>query len=311
MKQPPLASLTPFSRLLFSIILILSCFLAVFLPAMLLAGPLFGVDLFNAVTVVDDFSDPANMAYLKYMQITQSFGLFIFPPLLAGFFFGGNPLRYHGLDRLSNHWNYLLTLMIMISALPFINWMISVNELMQLPAFLQGLETWMKTAEQDAARITEAFLNVDSGDGLLLNLFMIAALPAVGEELLFRGLFQRLFGDMFKNIHISIWITAILFGAMHLQFYGFLPRMMLGVLFGYLYLWTGSLWVPIWAHFINNGAAVTVSWLVNRGALTGSYEDFGATDNIFLIAGSVILVAGLCYLIYKQKQGVNKTRASL
>ena len=183
----------------------------------------------------------------------------------------------------------LMILLIMMVSLPLINGLVSLNEMMRLPAAFRGMEQWMKEAEDQAALVTEKFLDVHSIGGFAVNMLMIAVIPAIGEEMLFRGLFQRLFGEWFKNIHVAIFLAAFLFGAVHLQFYGLLPRMMLGVLFGYLYLWTGTIWAPVLAHFLNNGAAVLVSYLSNTGVIHADYEKFGSTDNIFLITGSVIL----------------------
>ena len=191
----------------------------------------------------------------------------------------------------------------MFAALPLINEMVSVNEMMKLPEFLKGMEDWMKSAEEEAAKLTEVFMKMPTLSAFLFNLLMIALLPAIGEELLFRGRLQRLLKEWLKNIHVAIFISAFLFSALHMQFYGFLPRMFLGVLFGYLFYWSGSLWVPVCAHFINNGAAVIVAYLGQRGILGGDYENFGTTDSAILILLS-IFVTGCCLcLIYRLKPG--------
>ena len=172
-----------------------------------------------------------------------------------------------------------------------------MNEMMKLPVSLSGLEKWMKDTEEEAGRITDAFLEVSTTGGFLVNLMMIAIIPAIGEELFFRGILQRLFSEWFRNVHIAVFFTAFLFGAIHMQFYGLLPRVILGVMFGYFYVWTGSLWVPILAHFLNNGAAVIVSFLAGKGVIKTNYEDFGATDNVFLITGSILFTVFLLYLV--------------
>jgi len=298
-KQPLLGSLTPFTRLLFAVLLAIACFTSFFLLGMLLAVPLFGVSLTGMLTSLSDFSDPKTLHLLEYFQIIQSFGLFILPPLLAGWFFEKNTLRYLTLDSPSRLPVYLLTLVLLFACLPFLNWMISLNESMQLPGFLSRIEDWMKTTEEEALRLTEAFMKMPTAGGFLFNLVLIALLPAIGEEFLFRGLAQRLFRDWLGNIHAAIFVSAFLFSAMHLQFYGFLPRMMLGVMFGYLFYWTGSLWVPVFAHFINNGAAVAFEWLGQKGILSGDYEDFGTTDNAMLITLSLLSVAAILWLVYR------------
>src|SRR5690606_2422366 len=115
---------------------------------------------------------------------------------------------------------------------------------------------WMKVQELQMEKITEKILQVTSFSGLLLNLLVIAIIPAIGEELLFRGCLQPVFHRWTKNIHIAIWITAIIFSAIHVQFYGFIPRMLMGAVFGYMLYWGRSIWLPIIAHFINNATAV-------------------------------------------------------
>jgi len=302
-NQPLLGSLTPFSRLLFALLLAIACFTSFFLLGMLLAIPLFGVSLTGMLTSLADFTDPKTIRMLEYFQIVQSLGLFIVPPLLAGWFFERNSIRYLMLDISSRSPVYLLTFILLFSCLPFLNWLISVNESMHLPGFLSGIEDWMRSTEEDAARLTDAFMTMPTAGGFLFNLLLIALLPAIGEEFLFRGLAQRLFREWLGSIHVAIFISAFLFSAMHLQFYGFLPRMMLGVMFGYLFYWTGSIWVPVFAHFINNGAAVVFSYLGQKGVLSGDYEDFGATDHVLLIVLSLLSIVVILFLLCKMRYG--------
>ncbi len=298
-KQPILESLTPFTRLLFSVLLLIACFSATFLAGMLLAGPLFGVGISDVMSLMTDFENESTLRLLKYFQVVQSFGLFIFPPLLAGYFFSRNSWTYLRLNRSSRLPVYLLSFALMFVSLPFINWMIDLNQSVSLPGFLAGIEAWMKTAEEQAEKLTAAFLEMPAIGSFLFNLFMIALLPAIGEELLFRGLVQRLLLEWLGNVHAAIFIAAFLFSALHMQFYGFLPRMMLGVMFGYLFYWSGSLWVPVFAHFVNNGSAVIAAWLWQTGILKSDYEDFGATDNAYLIVLSVLLVVAVVFVLYR------------
>jgi len=298
-KQPLLESLTPFTRILFSILLVISCFAAAFLLGMLLAWPLFGIGMKDLISSMSDLTNVKTLPLLQYFQVIQSFGLFIIPAMLAGFFFERSSLRYLCLDKPSRQAVYLITLVLMFASVPFINWMITANESMKLPAFLKGMEDWMKATEDEAAKLTNAFMNMPTFAGFLFNMIMIAVLPAIGEEFMFRGLLQRLLKEWLGNIHFAIFISAFLFSAMHMQFYGFFPRMMLGVMFGYLFYWSGSLWVPVCAHFINNASAVIVAYLIQQGILKGSYEDFGSTENAFLILVSGLAIPALLYLVYR------------
>ena len=148
---------------------------------------------------------------------------------------------------------------------PVIEWTSMLNQHLVLPSWMNSIETWMRSSEDQATEITKAFLSTKSIGGLLGNLVIVAVLPALGEELLFRGLLQKLIKRMTGNGHAAIWITAALFSALHLQFFGFLPRLLLGALFGYLLEWTGMLWLPILAHFINNATGVITYFVTGEG----------------------------------------------
>jgi hypothetical protein len=300
-KQPILESLTPFTRILFSVLLVISCFSALFLIGILLAGPLFGIGMNDIISSLSDFSNVKTIRVLQYFQVIQSFGLFIFPALLAGWFFERSSIRYLSLGKPSRWLVFVVTLALMFVFLPFLNWTVALNESMQLPGFLKGIEEWMKTAEEEAAQLTEAFMIMPTFGTFLFNMVMIAVLPAIGEEFMFRGLLQRLLKEWLGSVHLAIIISAFFFSAMHMQFYGFFPRMMLGIMFGYMFYWSGSLWVPVWAHFINNGAAVTFAFLSQHGYVGGNYENFGATDNVYIILLSGFALLVLLWFIYRLK----------
>ncbi len=302
-KPPLLGSLTPFSRLLFSVLLMVSCFSLTFLGALLLAIPLYGLSPAAIMESMTMTAGEENIRLLEYFQVAQSFGLFIIPPLLAGWFFGRNALNFMALDRSPGWIFYLLTLVLMFVSLPLINWLIGVNEGLRLPEAFRAVEEWMRSTEEAATRLTDAFMEMPTAGAFLFNLFMVAALPALGEELVFRGLFQRLLREWLGNIHLAILFSAILFSAMHMQFYGFLPRMALGLMFGYLFHCSGSLWIPILAHFLNNGAAVVVEYLAQSGIVKGDYEQFGATPHAALIAGSALLTLVIFFILRRRQAG--------
>jgi membrane protease YdiL (CAAX protease family) len=163
----------------------------------------------------------------------------------------------------------------------------------------------MKNAEENAEMLTKAFLKVDSVGGLFFNLFMVALLPAVGEELLFRGVIQRILTRWTRSYHWGIWIAAILFSALHMQFYGFVPRMLLGVLFGYLLVWSGSMWLPVLAHFINNAIAVIAYYFVDKKLLNPNIEEIGSTAGSYYMA---VISLGLIvvFLIMIKRQNEEK-----
>jgi hypothetical protein len=174
---------------------------------------------------------------------------------------------------------------------------------MVLPEFLKGLEQWMREKEQQAAVLTKQLLVMKSFSDYLLNLLMIAIIPAIGEELLFRGALQNIVYKWFYNPHVAIWISAIIFSAIHVQFFGFFPRMFLGALFGYFLWWSGSLWFAIWGHFLNNGLAVTMAFILQ---LQGkSIDEIEKTDT-FQIWGYLLSAIITLVLLLKFYQNFKK-----
>ncbi len=294
----------PFSQLMFSIFVILVSFLIFMLIGMLAAIPLFGLDSIMNMSGISNLSDPESMRLLKFLQVVQSIGLFIIPPFILAWLFYGKADHYLLLNRKASTMSYLLVVVLVFFTLPLINFIGEWNSQMQFPDWLSGVEEWMKSAEDRAAELTEAFLKVESIGGLMFNLFMVAFLPAIGEELLFRGVIQRIFTRWTQNHHWGIWISAILFSALHIQFYGFVPRLLLGVLFGYLLVWSGSMWLPIAAHFFNNAFAVVAMYLVDRNVLNPQVEEIGSTSESYYAAVlSLILVLILMYMIRKDNRG--------
>jgi uncharacterized protein len=294
----------PFPQLMFSAFIILVSFLAFLLVSMLLAIPLFGLDSMLNIPTISDLNNPESIRVLKYFQVVQSIGLFIVPPFVLAWLFHGQIAEYLLLNKKSTSASIFLVAVLVFFSLPLINFIGEWNTRMEFPEFLAGLERWMKNAEENAAELTEAFLNVETTGGLLFNLFMIAFLPAIGEELLFRGVIQRIFTNWTRSHHWGIWISAILFSALHIQFYGFVPRMLLGVLFGYLLVWSGSVWLPIAAHFFNNGFAVVALYLINKNILTPKVEEIGSTsDSYYTAILSLALIFLLMFLIKKENRG--------
>ena len=293
----------PFPQLLFSGFVILVIFFAFMLLSMLLAMPLFGTDSLFQITGIADLSDPESIRVLKYFQITQSFGLFIVPSLVLAWLFHGHVAEYLLLNKKSASPSVLMVVALVFFSLPFVNFIAGWNSRMQFPASLENLEVWMKNAEERAAALLEVFLKVDSIGGLLFNLFMIAVLAGIGEELLFRGVIQRIFTSWTRSHHWGVWISAILFSALHMQFYGFVPRMLLGVMFGYLLVWSGSMWLPVIAHIFFNAISVIGIHMIDKGLLAPEFEDIGASPGSYYLAAiSLALVLLLLLLIRNENR---------
>ena len=299
----------PFTKLIFSAFIILSSFLITLVGGLLLAIPVFGMGFMELVESLSNIAHPDYTDLLKYFQVVQSIGLFVIPPFILGWFFGGNSFKYLKINKKISWTTIIFTAVIMFSAIPLINLMAHLNTQISLPDFMSSLEEWMKQTEDSAQRLTEQFLKAETPSDLLVNIFIIAIIPAIGEELLFRGVIQRLFSEWTRSTHAGIWISAIIFSAMHLQFYGFIPRTMLGALFGYMLVWSGKMWIPITAHFVNNAVAVMVYYFIQRKQVSEDMETIGAdpADWIYVVISLGIFMFLLIIFYRRVKQPKRKT----
>jgi membrane protease YdiL (CAAX protease family) len=207
--------------------------------------------------------DPKFITEFKIIQILSSIGTFILPPIALALTEGKKVTQFYSFKKPQTLLIFLV-LMIMIVSMPFMEWTVLINQKMVLPDYLKAVEQWMKEKEDAAMKITIQLITVRSNFDFIVNLIMIAVLPAIGEELMFRGGVQRSLTKAFNSPHLAIWLTAIIFSAIHVQFYGFIPRMLLGAGFGYLYFYSGSLWYAMLAHFINNAYAVCAAFYMQK-----------------------------------------------
>jgi membrane protease YdiL (CAAX protease family) len=295
---PLLNNKTPFIQLLVLLLLILSSTLLTFFVGILLAMPFYGTGVIEILIDAGDLSTSQDIALMKYFQFVNQLGLFIIPTMVFSLLASANIFSYLKLNRRPASISLIITILLLFSILPIIHWLVEINEGLHLPDFLGRVEEWMRSSEKNATEITEAFLSTTSLSGLLVNILIVGVFAAVGEELLFRSVLIRLLDDWFKNVHLAVLVSALLFSAFHLQFFGFLPRFFLGLVFGYLFVWSGSLWLPILAHFVNNASAVIVYFLANTGHIQTDAEQFGATENIFLLIFSIFVSSGLLALIF-------------
>jgi len=250
-------------------------------------------------------AEAENLPALRFLQVVQSIALFVVPALVVAYLFSNKPLHYLQLHSKANIQLLFLTAGTIIFLLPFINLLAFLNSKLSLPDFLSGLETAIRSMEDSAMEMTDLFLNVKTTGLLFFNIFMIAVLPAVGEELLFRGVLQRIITEATNKPHLSIFLTAAIFSAFHLQFFGFLPRLLLGMLFGYLLLWSKSLLMPMLAHFLNNAIAIISYYFISAKGASTDLETYGGTSETILPAlFTGVIGFALLYLFYRTSKNV-------
>ncbi|MGZ4033674.1 MAG: CPBP family intramembrane glutamic endopeptidase [Bacteroidia bacterium] len=247
-----------------------------------------------------NLNDPKIILILYIGQIAGVLILFIFPALLFAIFWTKARGAYLGLSAKPAFTTLIIGSVGILLAQPMINWLADINQHMHLPSAFSAMETWMKNSEAKAAEMTDVFTKGTSVGGLILNLFVVAFLAAFSEELFFRGILQKVLIECFKNKHVGIWLSAIFFSAFHMQFFGFLPRMLMGAYLGYLFAWSGSIWPGMIAHFVNNGMTVFLVWLSNRGVITADADKIGIEENqmIYVISSIVMVIVSLI-LVYR------------
>lgn len=291
---------SPFVKIIFSVFVILVGFTIFMVLGMLLSMVFFGLGIEEIGGNIDPLN-PQNTPVLKFLQACFSIGLFVFPPFLIALFLHGKIAEYLKLDRIPSMYIVLLSVLLIFFSLPLVNFLVMLNGKIVFPESLKGLEDVFKNLEKDARQTTEMFLSANNLVAYFTNLLIIALIPAFGEELLFRGVFQRLFHEWLKNIHLAIFLSAFIFSALHFQFYGIIPRMLLGALFGYLFYWSGNLWLPIIAHFLNNSLAVSFYFV--KGDFAQKAENIGTGNGSLLtVIFSALSVALILYMIYKLKR---------
>ncbi len=207
------------------------------------------------------------------MLVLQGVLVFMVPAIVAMAIFYRRPLHEMYLDRAPSWKALLLVLAFAVLSLPAMNWLVHANEAMKLPSWMGGIEQWMRQAEDAAALATKQLLDIHTISELIVTTLVVGFIAGLGEETLFRGAMLRTLQDSRLGTHAVVWIVAIVFSAFHLQFYGFIPRMVLGLWLGYLLVWSRSLWVPIIAHTLNNSTVIVFSYLTNKGIVPEGYGD--------------------------------------
>jgi len=285
------SGLRPFLQILLIALITIVSFFIFTLIGLIGAVVLYGIPMQDVLGSMNS-SNPDNIGLLKFMQITQSVGIFILPSLLIGWLASTNPFIFLGFKKTTSWTGFGIMMLLLLAIEPVVAYSGILNQNMQLPGLLAGLEEWMKDMETRAMDLTDAFLSVKTLSELGVNLFMVALLPALGEELFFRGLIQPVLTKWFKNVHIAIIVTSILFSSLHMQFYGFFPRFILGMLFGYLYAWSGNLWYPILAHLVHNTVPVLAYYLYASEVSDTPVDDIGTGENVWIwaIGGFILLI---------------------
>jgi membrane protease YdiL (CAAX protease family) len=256
---------------------------------------IFGVDMMQLYDLMQNAKTDANSrnALLVFQAIAGSIGTFLVPALLFPKAIGKFAPTYIKITQPFKAYYLLFAPLLIIISMPMISWINELNQAIKFPASMADFELSIRNMEDQAKKLTEILVITNSPAQFFMNLIVVAMLPAIAEEFFFRGVVQNFARQCFYNPHVAIWFTAIVFSGIHGQFYGFIPRVVLGALLGYLYLYSGNIWVVVLAHFMNNGLALL------GFVLSDVYKDvaFFSEDYHFPLYMSIVSIVATVGLI--------------
>lgn len=259
------------------------------------------------LAVGDKFTNP--VAGLRICTVIQDLLVFIIPAIAVAMLSTRFPASLLAVDKLPDFRMTVLAIVALLLSLPAMNLIIEWNQNISLPESLKSIEEQMRNMEQSAEASIKLLLGGSNIAGLIVNILIVGVLAGFSEELFFRGALQRLLTSGGIMPHLMIWVTAFIFSAFHLQFFGFVPRMLLGAFFGYLLWWSGSLWLPILLHSLNNSIVVIAEWVndnqVDATDINKIGVSEGTTPDIIMVALSVLLTAAAIFLISRRSKQIS------
>ncbi len=254
---------------------------------LLLFGLIFSSVLGFFVSMINGGS-PTDLRNLRIIQVLSQVVGFMMPAVVYVLLVKEKPLNYLGFNSMPA-WS-LLGIVAMCTVIPFLSMVTDWNDSIVFPESMRALEEQMRATQQKTEEVINMFI---SGGSLFSSLIIIAALAAISEELLFRSVIQQALIKIFRNAHLAIIMTAIIFSAFHLDFFGFFPRAILGLMLGYMFWMSGSIIPSMLMHFLNNAVIVMLYYLNTRGFTDIDVEHFGSTGNVLVIILSLIVTVAI------------------
>tara|TARA_B100000700_G_scaffold200250_1_gene220226 strand:- start:814 stop:1698 length:885 start_codon:yes stop_codon:yes gene_type:complete len=258
-----------------------------------------GVVLIGIISLAELNFLQENIIQLRITQFISSVSIFIIPSLLFSYFVNDLYIQSLRFNSKFKRQSILIILMIILFSQPLVSYCMQLNSdlINSISDYIPNIVEFFIKWEDSAKKITESFLEMNHFGDLLINLFLIAFIPAIGEEMFFRGIIQTKLKNILKNPHIAILIASFIFSAVHMQFFGFLARFILGAILGYLFYYSGSLWTSVMGHFINNGLAILLMYFPFSEKINTDIENI----DISILQASIFLMIVLFFLwIYKQ-----------
>lgn len=246
-----------------------------------------------------------SLNFIRVMQVFQSVFIFLVPALLCAYLFNEDGCQYLKIKKAVNLKVLIYSIILIVAIQPLISFTGYYNKMMTLPESLSELEQSMQAMENSAAALLERLMADHSPDVVIANFIVIAVAAGITEEFFFRGSLQQLVKKICHNRHVTVWITAFIFSFIHFQFYGFVPRMLLGALLGYIFLWSGNLWIPVIVHILNNALSVALYYKFHSTPVYDRLESFGTGDTVWATVASIAVTGVILSLLSREYQRNN------
>lgn len=235
---------------------------------------------------------------IRIGMVVQDILMFVVPAMVTAVVITRRPADFLMIRKSPSFTDIIIIVLILVVSSPMMNYIIAWNQSLTLPESLKSVQQWMTESEKSVSAMLEMVIGNGSVGGLVISLLLIGVLAGFSEELFFRGTVQRVMETTPINKHIAVWLTAFIFSSIHLQFFGFFPRLLLGAFFGYLAVWSGSIWLPVIAHILNNSFAVTLMWMKERSMDSLDIDTIGQGGPILMM--SIAFTALWILLLYRR-----------
>ena len=259
----------------------------------------FGIVFSSVLGVLVAMTNGGSIFDLKNLQIIQVLNQvigFLMPPVVYVMLVQEKPFKYLGFNKLPA-WS-ILGIVAIFTVIPFLSMVTDWNDGIVIPESMRAIEEQLRNTQKQSEEIIKTFISQGS---LCSSLLIIAALAAVSEELLFRSVIQKALIKLFKNAHVAIVVTAFVFSAVHMDFFGFFPRFILGLMLGYMFWMSGSIFPSMLMHFVNNATIVMLYYLNTRGFSDIDIDNFGNTSSVLLILLSLIATVAIFIICNRLK----------
>ncbi|MCH8546979.1 MAG: CPBP family intramembrane metalloprotease [Cryomorphaceae bacterium] len=295
-----IGALTPGGKL---IILLLACMVAWLMATAILFALVpvfFGISINQVPQVLADANMEEWRYLMMYLQGGSSLGLFVGGALLYGYYAEQEQSIGFNWASQSNVYTFFgvfVTLIVLLGLLPMVDLLERLNHMIVFPESLSFFETYLRERHDVLSEQIGALIHIESVSDFLLATLVLAVIPAVGEEWVFRGKLQGLLQRVTGSSHGGVWLTSLIFALFHQQFFALLPMMFLALFLSYIYAYTRSLWMVVAVHFVNNFASLLFVYF-NNGDM---HQQVDLPLWSYVLSG-FLLLGGIILLIFQWKK---------